>query len=198
MAVVAISAGGPSGLNFALRHPERTAVLVLISAISCGGTPEAEVRWHRTRHNRAMQSDLMSWLGLSTVRSPLLGRLGISPLARAGLAPAERAVAEQLLATALPLRDRLPGTLFDQQRDLAPDSPWEHIRVPTLVIHACDDPLVDFVHAEHAASLIPSAELMAFGQGGHHLLGHQDEIRTWLVAFLSENGSWRSLEPDEK
>jgi pimeloyl-ACP methyl ester carboxylesterase len=41
--VVAISAGGPSGLHFVLRHPERTAALVLVSAISYGGTPEAEV-----------------------------------------------------------------------------------------------------------------------------------------------------------
>jgi 2-hydroxy-6-oxonona-2,4-dienedioate hydrolase len=195
--VIAISAGGPSGLHFALRHPGRTAALVTVSAITYGGVPEAEVRWDRTRHNRAMRSDWVYWLDLNVVRSPLLERLGVSPLARAGLAPAERAAAEQLLATALPLSDRLPGTTLDQQRDLPPDAPWGQIRAPTLVIHARDDPLVGYAHAEHAASCIPGAELMAFEQGGHYLLGHYDQIRARLLAFLSENGTPRTGELDK-
>ena len=175
--VVAISAGGPSGLCFALRHPERTAALVLVSAISYGGAPEAKVRWHRTRHSLAQESDLLYWLGLPMARALLL--------ARRDLSPSERAVAWQILLAGLPLSERMPGTRIDRGHRLSPDLPIEQIRAPTLVIHARDDPVVLYAHAEHAVSRIPGAKLLAFERGGHSLLGHHDEIRARIVALLA-------------
>jgi pimeloyl-ACP methyl ester carboxylesterase len=178
VAVLAMSAGGPSGLHFALRHPERTAALVLVSAISYGGTPEAEVRWYRTRHSLARGSDGLYWLGLAVARVVLLARRDVSS--------AERVIAWQILQAGLPLRERMPGTRLDQVRRLSPDLPIEQIRAPALVIHARDDPLVLFAHSMHAVSRIPGAKLLAFERGGHSLLGHYDEIQARIVALLAE------------
>ena len=183
--VVAVSAGGPSGLLFALRHPGRTAALVTLSAITFGGAPEAAVHWNRTRANRAMESDLLYWLGVSVARFALRGLLGLSNKVQTPLPPRERAGMEQILKAMLPLSDRLAGTRLDRRRRLSPDAPLDQIRAPTLVIHARDDALVGFAHAEHAASRIPGAELMAFETGSHYLLGHYDEIEARLGSVSS-------------
>jgi pimeloyl-ACP methyl ester carboxylesterase len=45
-----------------------------------------------------------------------------------------------------------------------------HIQVPTLVIHARDDMLVSFEHAEFNATNIPGAQLIPMEQGGHLVL----------------------------
>ena len=184
--VVAVSAGGPSGLCFALRHPKRAAALVTVSAIAFGGVPEAAVHWNRTRSQRAMKSDLLYWLGVSVARIALWGLLDLSNKVQTPLPPRERAGMEHILKAMLPLSDRLAGTRLDRRRRLSPDAPLERIAAPTLVLHARDDGLVGFAHAEHAASRIPGAELMAFETGGHYLLGHYDEIERRLIAFLSE------------
>jgi pimeloyl-ACP methyl ester carboxylesterase len=185
--VVAISAGGPSGLHFALRHPRRTAALVTVSAIAFGGVPEAEVHWHRTWANWAMESDFLHWLG-STVARFVLRRPGLAGRIPLPLTPRERVAMEQILKAILPLSDRLAGTHLDRRRRLPPDAPLDRISAPTLVIHARNDPLVGFAHAEHAALNIPGAELVAFDTGGHYMLGRYDEIETRLIAFLAENG----------
>jgi 2-hydroxy-6-oxonona-2,4-dienedioate hydrolase len=185
--VVAISAGGPSGLHFALRHPRRTAALVTVSAITFGGVPEAEVHWHRTWANWAMESDFLHWLG-STVARFVLRSPGLAEAIQLPLTPRERVAMEQMLKAILPLSDRLAGTHLDRGRRLPPDAPLDRISAPTLVIHARNDPLVGFAHAEHAAAKIPGAELMAFDTGGHYMLGRYDEIETRVMAFLAENG----------
>jgi 2-hydroxy-6-oxonona-2,4-dienedioate hydrolase len=184
--VVAISAGGPSGLHFAIRYPERMVALVTVSAITFGGALEAKVHWDRTRANRAMESDLVYWLGITVLRFALWAVPGLFEKMRARLTLTERTGMEQILQAMLPLSDRLAGTRLDQARRLTSDAPLEQIKAPTLVIHARDDALVGFAHAEHAASRIPGAELMAFETGGHYLLGHYDAIEKRLTAFLRE------------
>jgi pimeloyl-ACP methyl ester carboxylesterase len=183
VAVVAVSAGGPSGLHFALRHPARTVALVTVSAIAFGGTPEAEVHWNRMRASRALESDFVYWAGSIAVRFGLRAALVFAKRARS--APREWVGLDQILQAMLPLCDRLSGTRLDRGRCLPPDAPFDRIAAPTLVIHARDDPLVPFAHAEYIAARTPAAELMAFKTGGHYLLGHTDEIEARLASFLT-------------
>ncbi|MFB0535337.1 MAG: alpha/beta fold hydrolase [Anaerolineae bacterium] len=183
--VVAISAGGPSGLQFALRHPERTAALVMASAISYTDPSTTEDRGEASI-NRIIGSDFIYWLAINTARSPLLSLLGVSKEVQAGLTSTEIAQAGQILEAMLPMSQRLDGVLLDQSRDVPRDFPLEQIKAPTLVIHARDDSLVDYSNGQHTAGKITGAEFMTLEDGGHFLLGRSDEIRTRIMAFLEE------------
>ena len=64
----------------------------------------------------------------------------------------------------------------------------EAIRVPTLIVHTKDDPLVSFEAAERAAGRISGARLVRRETGGHLLLGQTDAIQRELASFLGAEG----------
>jgi pimeloyl-ACP methyl ester carboxylesterase len=184
--VVAFSAGGPSGLHFARRYPERTATLITASAISYIDPSSVEDKEKESSINRVIGSDFVYWLGITVARSFLLELFGVSREVQAGLAPTEMAQADQLLEAMLPMSQRMDGILLDQEREMPKDFPLGLIKAPTLVIHARDDSLVDYSNGQHTAAGIAGAELMTLEDGGHFLLGHHDEIRARIVTFLAE------------
>lgn len=59
------------------------------------------------------------------------------------------------------------------------------VTVPTLIVHARDDPLIAYGSAQRAADRIPGARLVSADQGGHPLLGQQETIGPELAAFLA-------------
>jgi pimeloyl-ACP methyl ester carboxylesterase len=184
--VVAFSAGGPSGLHFAQRYPERTTTLIMRSAISYIDPSNAEDREREASINRVIGSDFIYWLGTTVARSFVLDLLGVSRKVQAGLSPIEMAQADQVLEAMLPMSQRLDGILLDQGREMPKDFPLEQIKVPTLVIHAQDDSLIDYTNGQHTTAKITGAELMTLRDGGHFLLGHYDEIGTRIMTFLAE------------
>lgn len=46
------------------------------------------------------------------------------------------------------------------------DYPLENIKVPTLIIHAINDPVVPFANGEHTAQKIPNAKFLRINDGG--------------------------------
>jgi pimeloyl-ACP methyl ester carboxylesterase len=60
----------------------------------------------------------------------------------------------------------------------------EDIAVPTLLVHAEDDPLAPFLPVPAAAARIPGAQLVTVAQGGHLFLEHQAAVREAAGAFL--------------
>jgi pimeloyl-ACP methyl ester carboxylesterase len=60
------------------------------------------------------------------------------------------------------------------------------ITVPVLIINAVDDPLTLYKNAQSAAERIPGSRLVTIESGGHMLLGHEERIRSEVVAFLDE------------
>ncbi len=186
VAVVAISAGGLSALQFARRHPERTAALVMVAAVSYTEPATTKGRKREASINRIIGSDFVYWLAIHAARSPLLSLLGVSKEVRNGLTPTEMAQADRILEAMLPVSRRWNGVLLDQNRHMPPDFPLAQIKAPGLVIHARDDSLVDWSHGRHAAANITGAEFMTLDSGGHFLLGHYEAIRTRIEAFLAE------------
>jgi pimeloyl-ACP methyl ester carboxylesterase len=184
--VVAFSAGGPSGLHFARRYPERTTTLIMRSAISYIDPSSAEDRKREASINRVIGSDFVYWFGTTVARSFVLDLLGVSREVQAGLSPTEMAQADQVLEAMLPMSQRLDGILLDQGRELPKDSPLGLIKAPTLVIHARDDSLIDYSNGQHTAGKITGAEFVTFGDGGHFLLGHYEEIKAKIMTFLAE------------
>jgi pimeloyl-ACP methyl ester carboxylesterase len=58
--------------------------------------------------------------------------------------------------------------------------------VPTLLVHAQDDPLTSYEAAERAAKRIPGARLVLVPSGGHLLIGQHDVVGPAISAFLAE------------
>ncbi len=63
--------------------------------------------------------------------------------------------------------------------------PLEALTVPTLIIHAKDDPLVSYQAAQRAAGRIPGARLVSMERGGHLFLGDREAIGREVAAFLA-------------
>jgi len=192
VAVVAVSAGGPSALQFAARHPSRCRSLVLVSA--CTGQlqtrPGITSRLRMMRHiarlpglprvlkwraERNPQAAARRAIPDDTLRERTLRHPEAGPLLRA----LQASVFEHLHA-------RLPGTVndiaqFAAQRQL----PEGSILAPTLIVHGRDDDVVPFPHAENACRAIPQAKLLALPDGGHvSLFTHLDVVRKNAEPFL--------------
>lgn len=186
VAVLAFSAGGPSALQFALRHPERTAGLVMVSAISyTEPLDDPDRAGTEALINRLVGSDLLYWLGTQFARGQVAQLFGVSSAVQAGLTPLELQEIDDILASMLPMSRRLDGIMVDQTREVSRDLPLNQIGVPTLVLHARDDGLAVFANAEHTAASIPGAELVAFETGGHLLAGRYAAVQAQVNALLA-------------
>ena len=206
--VMGTSGGGPTALQFALRHPGRTMCLVLQSAIS-----RQFVEPRRSTHSLIgrvvfsrgkLLADLGAWC------AHWAKRLWPSPLIRSLLAASDdldRARARErrsfvmghaeqleffrrLVESGMPLSTRQAGLKNDlHQFAELPIYPLERITCPTLVVHGRADGNVPFAHAEFVAIAVPKAELLAIEDCGHFIwVGPGAEhCRERVTAFLGRH-----------
>lgn len=178
---IGISAGTGAAVQLALRHPSRVAHLV-ISSGNWPGSPTAEAPpgWAK-----AFYSDRAMWT-LRTLVPPMMGRLMGVPKGFPRNEGDARRMAE-MLDSIFPLRPRREGAIFDAfvSNPEVAAYPLEDLRVPTLIIHAKDDPLASHQAAAHAGQRIPGAKLVSLDSGGHLGLGQTERIRTEVSSFLA-------------
>jgi pimeloyl-ACP methyl ester carboxylesterase len=188
--VLAISGGGPSALQFALRHRGRCRGLVLISACSGRLSMRLPFRFYLLKLCARFPALLDLLLSRSTTDPERSLRRAIADVqARTALLADEEA---HTLFTALQsmLRDRLDrrlaGTENDHRRFSATTGcPLEQIAVPVLAIHGTADRVVSLDHARAVATRVPGAELLAI-EGGEHvcLFTHYKIIRERIERFV--------------
>ena len=82
-----------------------------------------------------------------------------------------------------PISMRQAGMLNDRINFTTIDNRLERVTVPTLVIVAKDDALVNPSHSLYAARNIPGAKLIELESGGHLVIGHPELSKT-IVDFL--------------
>ena len=186
--VVGVSAGGPSAMQTAIRHPERVGALVLVvplankpAVVADSAPPVSDDKdeWLL----RVLGSDFVFWTGLHVARDMVLRHVLATPpeLVHAASA-AERARVIALADRVLPVSARATGLRDDTRRGkrLGP-YPLESIRAPTLVISARDDGYGTYASSQYTASRIPGARFIGHERGGHLLVGHDDELRAAIV-----------------
>jgi len=178
--VVGISAGTTAALEFALRHPDRTSHLVVMSGSFPGDpTAAAPPAWAKL-----LYADLPLW-AMKKVARPQFARLMGVP---AGFpkTPEQAQEMDEMLESIFPVGPRVAGAVFDAyvSNPAVNDLPIERITVPTIIIHAKDDPLCVFAPAEEAAHRIPDCTLVAQESGGHLGLGQSEPTRVALDDFL--------------
>ncbi len=169
-AVIALSAGGPATLQFALRHPGRCWGVVLISTRT-----QRLVRAPlglRILHPVLGSSDAVGWLwsglaGLLLRRAARRWSLGL-----------------ELAQTFVPYSLRCAGSSNDLfQLARLPQYPLSEIRQPALVIHGTADRVASWSNAEFAANAIPQAQLIRIPGAGHGVFFMQ---HYWLAPKILE------------
>jgi pimeloyl-ACP methyl ester carboxylesterase len=179
--VFGYSAGGPSAVQFALRHRDRTAALALLAPPmpGKGGRPPNLVG------QAIFGSDLFFWTLKTFVPSAFARVLGMPQRFRP--TAAERAPLGQRGQDLFPIRPRKQGALFDVyvSTPSAQSFPLEDLRVPTLLINARDDGLSAFDNAAKAAPRIPGATFVPFTSGVHLLLCREADGRHEIARFIA-------------
>lgn len=186
--VVGVSAGAPSAIEFALRYPERIRALILV--VPRTYDPANQVGVELTPQNKAIigmfekSADFSYWAATKVGRKQLVRFFGVDPDLEGDAEPQEREKITGLIADMLPLSERFNGIIADTTSELVrPD--LEKIDAPTLVISAEDDLYHTLPGARFAADHIPNAELKVFKTGGHLLIGHGEDTRKAIGAFLA-------------
>jgi pimeloyl-ACP methyl ester carboxylesterase len=215
--VMGTSGGGPTALQFALRHPERVWGLVFQSAIS-----QRFLEPRRSTHSligRVIFSQ-GKWLAdFGAWGAHLVARYWPSLLIRSLLNasdnlerskanerlsyvlrhPEQIAFFRRVAASGIPLSVRQTGLHNDlHQFATLPMYPLERITCPTLVMHGRADGNVPLAHAEFVASTIPNAELFAMEDCGHFIWvgAGVEQYRDRVRAFLSRHAPSAETEDD--
>ncbi|KIZ44719.1 MULTISPECIES: alpha/beta hydrolase [Rhodopseudomonas] len=195
--VIAVSAGGPSALQFALRHRSRCRGLILVSCCTGRLDIPAEVRSRlpmmRWLARLPWLVAMMRWradadpgrTAARSIRDPAL-------LARTLAHPEAGVLLRTLQSSAMSrLAARLPGTENDITLCASmPPIAVADIDAPILAIHGTADRVVPFAHGRRIADQARQAELMAIDGGEHvSLFTHLDDIRERVRGFLRLHGS---------
>jgi pimeloyl-ACP methyl ester carboxylesterase len=180
--VVGFSAGAPAALQLALRHPHRVKALILASGYLRSGRPMNRITALGMRFALGRQT---AWWLLHRYRPRLLARIMGVP-SRRTLTAADHIEISALQEELFPTRAKTAAVLFDAlvSEPASHRYPIEKVAVPTLLIHAQDDPLAAYDHAVQASRRIPGARLVTIPMGGHLFLGQQSHVRDQISRFI--------------
>ncbi len=190
-AVVGGSAGAPSALQMAIRHPGRVSALVLLVPLAYKPPTQADSAppmpaWVESAMMRLIDSDFLFWAALHVARDQVIKVvLATPPELLATASPQERSRIESMLDHILPVSERAAGLVSDTAvgKHLT-ESPLQAVRAPTLLISARDDRYGTFASAEYTASRIAGAKFVGFDHGGHTWVGHDDEVMAEIARLL--------------
>jgi len=185
--IIGLSGGGASALQFALRHPGRCHGLVMLSAVSRPVPPLP--RFLQAVYPFMLKSDFIPWLLYSTAPHSVFQANGVSRalLAQIKFDEEKKRLLDALYQTTFPSTLRREGMINDlQQLNNLPVYPIEQITVPTLVVHAVNDPIIPFDSGEFSAHTIPNARFLRLEDGGHFAsVTHREVTMPVVQEFLN-------------
>ena len=192
-AVLGMSAGGPSALQLAIRHPERTRALALLVPLAwqpgaAEASPERQGLALRIAVS-ALEHDFTYWL-LTRIAPGFVTRTVLgTPTAVASRASArDKARLVEQQNQILPVSRRVNGLRVDGSvsANLKPFA-LDRIRAPALVISLEDDLYGTYAPARYTAAQIQGARFVGYETGGHLFVGHEEEITRTLTDFLQQS-----------
>ncbi len=206
VSILAASAGGPTALHFALRHPDRLSALILLAAVSHQFDMNLDAM--DSVFGRIFLSDSIvdfgvwvfdvltrRWttqsLKISYKETVMLESKKLNDNIRQVMATPEQVTwYKRSIRATCPMSPRTIGLNNDlKQLQHVSFTNLEAVTCPTLVIHGTVDKDVSFSNAEFAASSIPNAKLYSLENIGHMVwLGeHVSEMNSEIVRFLREH-----------
>jgi 2-hydroxy-6-oxonona-2,4-dienedioate hydrolase len=194
-AVIGASAGAPSSLQFALRHPHRISALVLLVPAIYAPRPDGAAPVHIPSglefvFETVLRSDFLLWAAIRGFRPTLLRTMFATPPELVAAADeAERKRIQRMFSDILPVSARRKGLLNDAAvTGSVPRYPLESVSVPTLAISVEDDLFGTCDAARYTAEHIPGARFVGYPNGGHVWVGRHQQVMGEIAAFLHEHG----------
>jgi pimeloyl-ACP methyl ester carboxylesterase len=174
--VLAISGGGPSALQFALRHPQRCRGLLVLCTVTQRYI-EREV-YRPLPPGRRLLKQITNELLLNDpciYALQSLVNLQPNPIAEAGLLSVLSLASLRKEGYRNDLRQFAAMTAY----------PLTEITVPTFIAHGTADTDVPFAHAQALAAALPQAHFFPIEGAGHlFFMTHAQQVRPALRDFL--------------
>lgn len=190
--VTGASAGAPSAIELALRHPERVTAMILLvpRTYDPSGSVgvDASVPSQTVLRLIEASSDFLFWVTMRVSRNSVLRFLGVRPFVEARASPGERLRVTQIMRSMLPLSRRVRGIAVDSAAEISP-WPLERIGCPVLIVSAKDDLFRTLSGAQFTAEHIKGAEMRVLYEGGHLMVGKQEQVHRWIKEFLGRRPS---------
>lgn len=145
VSVIGFSGGGPSAVEFAIRHPEKCSNLILMGTMA-----EKIERKEPGLMDQLMNTEFVAWTMMGMLSSQFSNKKD-----------AEIAL-KYVHSTVFPFSSTSVGNKNDMEVFTSmPPAALERIQCPTLIIHGTEDDAVPFEKGKEMASRIPHATLMA-------------------------------------
>lgn len=189
--VVGGSMGAPSAIQLCLRHPDLCSALILLFPLAYAPHVDAGNNQRPSLQKFFMEivlkSDCIFWLASQIVPETMMSTvLGTPPEDFSNASSEEQARVLRTLRYILPVSARRKGLISDASvAGSLPRYDLEHIQLPTLIIAAEDDLYRTLERGRYTAEHIPGARFVSYPSGGHLLVGHRDDVRSELNAFLA-------------
>lgn len=188
--VVGASAGAPSAIELALRHPNRVSALILLvprtydptGSIGVDESPQSQAVLRLVEAS----ADFPFWLARKFSRKSVVRFLGVPPELEASASKAERERVTKVIESILPLSSRVRGIALDGAAEIS-KWPLDRISCPVLIISAEDDLFGTLPGARYTAEHILGAKLHVLPSGGHLMVGRTQEVRKLVRTFLAAN-----------
>lgn len=118
------------------------------------------------------------------MQAVILNLMGIPARVFRNLTPVQREMAQEMLDTMHPMSKRYVGTINDGEMIRRQAVSTDNVSAPTLILHAKDDALVNYQHAQQAHEAIKGSQLVLFETAGHFLVPKMERVRHDVREFL--------------
>lgn len=190
--VIGASAGAPSAVQMAIRHPSRTQGLILVvPAIYTprpgNARPVLTPAGTQFLFSTALKSDFVFWLAREIAPGVLIRAILATPTEDLNtVSRAERARVAAMLDGILPVRPRRLGLINDAAiTSTLPRYDLEKITAPSLIMSVEDDQFGTFQGARYSADHIANARFIGYETGGHIWAGHQDDLMREITRSIN-------------
>lgn len=185
--IFGVSAGGPSTIQFCLRHPDRCSAMALMVPLAYPAAAPTRMSPTAMRMlNRLTQSDFLFWAGTKIARTAMIENVLGTPIEDFRAAPkAQQAELLAMLDSILPISPRAKGLAHEGAiAEALQPLPLEGILAPALIASVENDLYKTWEGARYTAMGIPRARFVSWPRGGHLALGHQEEWASEMVSFF--------------
>jgi pimeloyl-ACP methyl ester carboxylesterase len=178
--VLGLSAGTPSALQLALRHPHKVKHLaVLVGNLPGSPTAIVQASWTK-RVNR----QFVMW-ALRTFAPAMTARLVAAVPKEFAMSDDDVRFVNEFVDSLFPMSPEGHNfDLFVSNADVT-NYNLEAISVPTLIAHTKDDQLASHEAGQRAAERIPGARFVSLESGGHLMLGQAKVNDDELAKFFA-------------